>query len=53
MTWLDSRIHDSHGLRAMLCVDAASAVVTAIVLLLIILPLMEKRLADSLADERG
>ena len=53
MTWLDGHIHDTHGLRAMLFVDAASAAVTAAILLLIILPKMEKRLANSLTSNHG
>jgi PAT family beta-lactamase induction signal transducer AmpG len=53
MTWLDSHIHDSHGLQAMLFVDAASAVLTAIILLLIVLPTLDRRLTARLETNRS
>jgi len=42
MTWIDSRVHDSHGLRAMLLTDAGASVTTAIVLLLLVLPALDR-----------
>jgi len=42
MIWVDSRVHDTWGLRPMLWVDAASAMLTALVLLGAVLPRMER-----------
>jgi MFS transporter, PAT family, beta-lactamase induction signal transducer AmpG len=40
MTWLDSRVHDAHGLRAMLFTDAGASGVAAVVLVVVVLPVM-------------
>jgi PAT family beta-lactamase induction signal transducer AmpG len=42
MTWVDSSIHDNHGLRAMLFVDAGASLVTAGLLVLVVLPLFDR-----------
>jgi MFS family permease len=42
MTYLDGRVHDSHGLRAMLFTDAGASVLTAVVLLAVVLPLLDR-----------
>jgi PAT family beta-lactamase induction signal transducer AmpG len=42
MTWIDSKVHDSRGLRAMLFTDATASVVTAIVLFAVALPLVDR-----------
>jgi PAT family beta-lactamase induction signal transducer AmpG len=44
MTWIDSHVHDSHGLRAMLFTDAGASVVTALLLVLIVLPLLDRHM---------
>ena len=42
MTFVDSKVHDTHGLRAMLFVDAGSAVVTVGVLMAFAFPLLDR-----------
>ena len=42
MTKLEGVVHDAHGLRAMLLTDAASSIGTAAILLLIVLPLLDR-----------
>ncbi len=42
MTVIDGRAHDAHGLRAMMFVDGGSSVVTAVVLIAIALPLLDR-----------
>jgi PAT family beta-lactamase induction signal transducer AmpG len=42
MTWVDSHVFDKAGLRAMLLTDAAASVATALILLLIVLPLFDR-----------
>jgi MFS family permease len=44
MTWIDSSVHDSHGLRAMLFVDAGASIVTAALLVLVVLPRFDRYL---------
>ena len=41
MTVIDSKVHDAHGLRAMLYTDAWVTVATAAVLMLLVLPLLD------------
>ena len=42
MTWLDGHVHDVWGLRSMLAMDGVSAVVTAVLLLGVVLPWMDR-----------
>ena len=42
ITWLDGHVHDAFGLRAMLAVDGLSALVTAVLLLALVLPWMDR-----------
>ncbi len=42
MTFIDSQVHDSRGLRAMLFVDAGAAVVTVMALFLVAFPLLDR-----------
>ena len=42
MTKVDSWVHDAHGLNAMLYVDAGAAVAAVMVLLLIVLPMLDR-----------
>jgi PAT family beta-lactamase induction signal transducer AmpG len=42
MTYIDGRVHDSHGLRAMLFTDAGASVLTAVLLLAVALPLLDR-----------
>ncbi len=42
MTFVDGRVHDSHGLRAMLFVDAGSALLTVGLLLAVAFPLLDR-----------
>jgi hypothetical protein len=48
MTYLDGRVHDSQGLRAMFFTDAGATVVTAAVLMLLVLPLLDRSLREKL-----
>jgi cellobiose-specific phosphotransferase system component IIC len=49
MTWLDSRVHDAHGLKAMLFTDAGASVATALLLVALVLPLFDRRMRARLA----
>jgi PAT family beta-lactamase induction signal transducer AmpG len=42
MTYLEGRVHDSHGLRAMLFTDAGASVLTAALLIAVALPLLDR-----------
>ena len=42
MTFVDGRVHDSLGLRAMLFVDAGAALVTVVALFLVAFPLLDR-----------
>jgi PAT family beta-lactamase induction signal transducer AmpG len=56
ITWMikvDSSVHDRWGVAAMLWVDAGSAVLTAVVLLLWVLPVMERWVARHDAVQLG
>jgi len=48
MTYFDGRVHDSHGLRAMFFTDAGATVLTAAVLILLVLPLLDRSLRNKL-----
>jgi PAT family beta-lactamase induction signal transducer AmpG len=42
MTYVDSHVHDAFGLKAMLLTDAGASTLTAIVLLLVVLPMLDR-----------
>jgi PAT family beta-lactamase induction signal transducer AmpG len=42
MTVIESKVHDAHGLRAMLFTDAGATVVTAALLILVVLPPIDR-----------
>ena len=44
MTWLDSHAHDAHGLQAMLFTDAGYSVAAALLLLLVVLPILDRKM---------
>ena len=48
MTYADGHVHDSHGLRAMFFTDAGATAVTAAVLMLVVLPLLDRSLRKKL-----
>jgi PAT family beta-lactamase induction signal transducer AmpG len=48
MTYIDGRVHDSHGLRAMFFIDAGAAAATAALLLIVVLPLFDRSLRREL-----
>jgi PAT family beta-lactamase induction signal transducer AmpG len=45
MTYIDGKVHDAHGLRAMLLTDAGASVGTAVVLLVVVLPMLDRYMA--------
>jgi hypothetical protein len=49
MTWLDSRVHDAHGLKAMLFTDAGASILTAVLLVAVVLPLFDRAMQKRLA----
>jgi MFS transporter, PAT family, beta-lactamase induction signal transducer AmpG len=42
MTYIDSKIHDAHGMRAMMFTDAGASVATVLLLIVVALPLLDR-----------